>query len=369
MMRNDPWHYPRTELATHIVGGMYRNLLDRVSIFAHRKRGKTQFIKRDIIPLCREHGILPIYIDFWMDKRNPELCFIESVRLALSDNQSFLKKLQAKIGKMTFDALGQKLEVDINKTDEQNKLHSGLITVFHELNSLKTPVLLLLDEVQHLASRPEFDVFTAALRSFVVNREDSLVKCIFTGSSQEGLNQLFKDSKAPFYNSAQTQKFAELDMDFVQFELNTFAEVTGGKVLDADKALEILIKQNRAPARFVEMLRGMALNKVYDLEVGFKEFDNEIQESQTPFKAMYGQLRPIDIAILKLVATNESSGLYTPTGLNKVAAIMEVEPSDITKSAVQYSVKLLKQLEIIYSPARGKLAFENLDFKDYLLEI
>lgn len=368
-MSIDRWHYPRTELANHIVGGMSRDLLDRVSIFAHRKRGKTQFIKRDIIPLCREHGILPIYIDFWMYKRNPEMCFIESVRLALSDNKTFLQKLQAKIGKMTFSAAGQKLEVDINKADEQSKIHASLIAVFHELNSLKTPVLLLLDEVQHLATRPEFDDFTAALRSFVVNREDSLVKCIFTGSSQEGLNQLFKDSKAPFYNSAQTQKFSELGMDFVEFELKTFTDVTGGRVLDAEKALDILIKQNRAPARFVEMLRQMALNQVYDLDVGFKEFDNEVQESQTPFKAMYEQLRPIDIAILKLVATNESGGLYAPSGLNKVAAILEVEPAEVTKSSVQYSVKVLKHLEIIYSPSRGRLAFENLDFKDYLLGI
>ncbi len=40
-------------------------------------------------------------------------------------------------------------------------------------------------------------------------------------------------------------------MDFVEFELAAFKNVTGGVELDKHKALEILIKQNRAPARFV----------------------------------------------------------------------------------------------------------------------
>ncbi|WP_265349387.1 hypothetical protein [Vibrio parahaemolyticus] len=36
----DIWHYPRTELATFILNGMDKGLLQRVSIFAPRKRGK-----------------------------------------------------------------------------------------------------------------------------------------------------------------------------------------------------------------------------------------------------------------------------------------------------------------------------------------
>ncbi|OCQ08671.1 hypothetical protein AKH09_10890 [Vibrio parahaemolyticus] len=39
-MTMDIWHYPRTELATFILNGMDKGLLQRVSIFAPRKRGK-----------------------------------------------------------------------------------------------------------------------------------------------------------------------------------------------------------------------------------------------------------------------------------------------------------------------------------------
>jgi len=60
----DIWHYPRTQLATFILNGMDKGLLQRVSIFAPRKRGKTQFIQKDIISMARELGVLPIYVDF-----------------------------------------------------------------------------------------------------------------------------------------------------------------------------------------------------------------------------------------------------------------------------------------------------------------
>ncbi|WP_192945247.1 hypothetical protein [Vibrio alginolyticus] len=41
----DIWHYPRTQLATFILNGMDKGLLQRVSIFAPRKRGKNSFKK------------------------------------------------------------------------------------------------------------------------------------------------------------------------------------------------------------------------------------------------------------------------------------------------------------------------------------
>lgn len=370
IMSDDPWHYPRTVLAKHLINGMRNNLLDRVSIFAYRKRGKTQFIKRDIIPMCREIGIVPIYVDFWADKSNPHACFMQSVLQAIEDNESFFDKLKGffNISKVGTEIGSAKVELDVNTAEKS--VHSELINVFNRLNRLDMPILLLLDEVQHLATRPEFDNFTSALRSFVVNRGDSNVKCIFTGSSQEGLSQLFKDSKAPFFNSAQTQKFDELGEDFVRFELNTFKTVTRGVELNFDDAMLILLKQNRAPARFVEMLKLMALNCEYDINVGFSRFDKDFLESKQIYEDLHEQMSEIDIAILKLVLAAETRGLYSEVGLRKVSAMCpntELSGNVVTKNKVQKSVQKLKKLGVLYSSGFGKLEFENLDFKDYLL--
>lgn len=362
----DIWHYPRKSLATFILNGMDKGLLQRVSIFAPRKRGKTQFIQKDIIPMARERRVLPIYVDFWMQKDDPKGIFIKSVIDACERNGGFLHKLGKALSfkKLGVSAVGGKVEIERSKKE----LTVSLFDVFQRLNDLDMPVLLLLDEVQHLATRKEFDIFTAALRSFVVNRQDNNIWCIFTGSSQEGLSRLFKDNKAPFYNSSQTQIFEELDVDFVEFELAVFKKVTGGIELDQDKALDILIKQNRAPARFIDMLKNMALNMVHDLDVGAQRYDVDRLESEEHFSSLYTQLKPIEWAILKLVAANESKGLYTQAGLAKVKAFIDTSEANVTKWSVKNAVERLKTLELIYSLERGKLEIEDHDFRDYILE-
>lgn len=362
----DIWHYPRTSLANFILTGMEQNLLQRVSIFAPRKRGKTQFIQKDIIPLAQEQGVLPIYVDFWMQKDDPESIFIKSVIDACERNAGFLQKIGKALNfkKVGLSAAGSKIEVEYPQVGPS----TDLFAVFQRLNDLNIPVLLLLDEVQHLATRAEFDSFTAALRSFVVNRKDNNVRCIFTGSSREGLSRLFKDNKAPFYNSSQTQIFEALDSDFVAFELAAFKKVTGGVELDKDQALEILTQQNRAPARFIDMLKNMALNAVYDLDVGVQRYDVDRIESEDQFSSTYAQLKPIEIAILKLVAAKESKGLYTQSGLDKVKAFTDDPAITITKWSIKNAVTRLKALELIYSQERGSLEIEDYDFRDYILD-
>lgn len=44
----DIWHFSRTEQAKKIIDGMKLGLLERVSIFAIRKSGKTAFVLKDL---------------------------------------------------------------------------------------------------------------------------------------------------------------------------------------------------------------------------------------------------------------------------------------------------------------------------------
>ncbi len=362
------WHYPRQQFAEFIINGMEQGLLQRVSIFAPRKRGKTQFIQYDVIPICHDRGILPIYIDFWLDKNNPQAVFIKSVQLACQRNESFLKKLSKRVfpNKVGISASKQSLELGFEQSKEVPEV--SLLEVFKQLEDLDVPVLLLLDEVQHLATDKSFETFTAALRSFMVNRGDQKVKGIFTGSSREGLNQLFKNSQAPFYNSNQTLDFSALDKDFVEYELNVFEKVTGGVKLNVEEAMTILIVQNRAPARFVEMLQAMVLNKVHDLREGQALYDNELPDSQGSFITICGALQPLDLTLLKLIAMNQAAGIYTEKGMQKLRLFAENDELAINKAAIKNALNRLKSANHIYSPSRGKWVVENPEFKDYLLQ-
>lgn len=362
------WHYPRTDFANLIIDGMQQDLLDRVSIFAPRKRGKTQFIQNDIMPLCRERGILPIYVDFWMNKNDPQSVFIKSVMSACEQEKSLLQRLIKRYtpSKFSFDAKSHKVELGFDRKEQTQQ--PDLFDVFSELNKMGIPILLLLDEIQHLATRPEFEDFTAALRSFTVNRQNNNVKCIFTGSSREGLNQLFRNSQAPFYNSSETLNFKELDEDFVRHELEAFALTTGGIQLDKNQALEVLISQNRSPGRFVGVLQKMAIYRVYDLLEGVNLYDEQELDSKSSFQAICSELKPLDLTLLRLIAINQATGIYTDKGIQKIVVFSDLDEAEVNKGSIRNAINRLRDKNLIYSPSRGKWIIENPEFKDFLIQ-
>lgn len=372
-MNMSSWHYPRDTFAKFILDGMKEDLLSRVSLFAPRKRGKTQFIKSDVIPLCYERGILPVYIDFWSDETSPELAFGRAVDDAYENHLGFFEKIAEKVNispKIDLASLtvSATLSTKVSAKEACEISSEYLHQSFKKLEKCNMPILLLLDEVQHLATDNKFKPFTAALRGFMVNRGDQKVKGIFTGSSQQGLTRLFNDTKAPFYNSSQTLTFKELGKDFVAFELNVFKERTGVE-LDLAKAIILFEKQNKAPARLVELLGMMVLECVHDIDEGAARFDIEIEKIQNKSNTnIIEGLNELDIVIFKLIAMGSGNGLYTPGGEIKIQALSSSKVAT-SKTSISNSINRLKSKGLIYSPQRGKWILEDPSFRDFLLEL
>jgi Cdc6-like AAA superfamily ATPase len=63
----------------------------------------------------------------------------------------------------------------------------------------KRPVILMIDEIQHLATASEFWPIASALRT-VLDRMNGEVKSIFTGSSKSHMQFLTKNKESQFYN-------------------------------------------------------------------------------------------------------------------------------------------------------------------------
>ncbi|MFT6925466.1 MAG: hypothetical protein ACJAZP_001046 [Psychromonas sp.] len=261
-----------------------------------------------------------------------------------------------------------KLSATLTAKEVQRVSSEYLHLSFKKLEKCNMPILLLLDEVQHLATDNKFKPFTSALRGFMVNRSDQKVKGIFTGSSQQGLTRLFNDTKAPFYNSSQTLTFKELGEDFVTFELNVFKKRTGVE-LDFDKTKKLFDKQNKAPARLVELLAMMVLDSVHDIDEGARRFDDDIEKSQSKTnKDIVDGLNELDIVIFKLIAMGSGNGLYTPAGEAKIKALSSGKAAT-SKTSISNSINRLKDKGLIYSPKRGKWVLEDPSFRDFLLEL
>lgn len=60
---NDPWHFPRTELAKQILG-MFETGLASSLTFCPTPDGKTEFLRKDITPLAEQLGWRVFYFSF-----------------------------------------------------------------------------------------------------------------------------------------------------------------------------------------------------------------------------------------------------------------------------------------------------------------
>lgn len=85
-----------------------------------------------------------------------------------------------------------------------------------ETRAGKKTILLLIDEVQHLATSSQFDALAHALRTMLDKRQGR-VKSVFTGSSRHYMNLLFNESQSPFYHFVELLPFPDLDEQFTAF--------------------------------------------------------------------------------------------------------------------------------------------------------
>jgi hypothetical protein len=114
------WHYPRTELANKILKGFQVGLAERFTIFAPRKRGKTEFVQRDVAPLAKEQGILVVYVDFWRDKASPAMAFATAVMAARREQESwFTNLLSQSTLKASLNLFGNDLSMELSPQKKQ----------------------------------------------------------------------------------------------------------------------------------------------------------------------------------------------------------------------------------------------------------
>ena len=83
--RKDPLNFSRTALAQQILLGFEERLQVSVTLFAPRRKGKTQFILQDLKPMAEERGFLVAYADLWSMQESPEGAICAALAEALNE--------------------------------------------------------------------------------------------------------------------------------------------------------------------------------------------------------------------------------------------------------------------------------------------
>lgn len=362
-MDSRAWHYPRTELTNRVFRYFEETGGRKITFFAERRKGKTEFLKLDLQPQAERRNYVPVYVNFWEQKDRPDLAFLVAITRALSEEAGIIKK-GLKSLKLTGAGLGLELEFQRASVGDAQVL-SELTARFDELVELKKPILLMLDEVQHLATSPSFENFTSWLRT-KLDGHDGGIFTVFTGSSRDGLTRLFRRQKAPFYHASDIWPFEPLENAFVEHVIALYRERSGkSRAIPIDRAVAVFERFNRTPEHFVGIVRRMLDSGREDIDSVADEYEEELDEPGT-FEAIFMELKPLDRSLLIRLteAKPGDPGIYTAEGKEKLAEKMGLE--SISTSSIQNAVERLRSAGLIYQAEHGAWELEDPAFADWV---
>lgn len=358
----DKFHYPRMQLAQRIIDGFEQNLQHAATIFAPRRKGKTTFVTRDLIPLAREHGFIVATADLWMNRDNPEEAIARALYEAIHGagfvRRNFIRFMRpgmlVKSVKASAGADGGALEAELA---EDHKLDlQELFVRFSKMG--KGKALLVIDEVQHLATRKEFESLTAKLRALLQSAQGE-VFAVFTGSSQSGLAKMFRRSKAPFYQFSSEVPFPELGRDYVS-QLGALFFETSGRHWDEGKVFELFLARGQMP---------MYLRSLYDYCLhGFKleEADKIVWQAlmdEGQYEMLLRDLPPLDTALIVAILCGD--GLFTAKYREELADVLPSGKAPST-AQVQAALKRLQNRDVVANIDHGQWVIEDGALESYL---
>jgi hypothetical protein len=215
MENTDPWHYPRPELANQYIQTLQVGLIKSLAIFAQRRMGKTEFLRKDLMPAAEQTGYTVIYVSLWETKDEPEAVLLEAIQQA-AEGQGVLPAIRRRLRRP-----GSKIGIGAHAATvgaqaswEQGTAEEGdplldLRRWMELLAQKKKPTLLLVDEIQSLADEKRYGALVAALRS-ALDKHGDKIKAVFTGSSSHGLQQMFQKERAPLFQFSQQIPFPQM---------------------------------------------------------------------------------------------------------------------------------------------------------------
>lgn len=266
-MARPDWHYPRTPFTHDTFVALTRGPVPAMSLFGPRRTGKTEFLLHDLGHHAADrYGHRVLYTSFWQTSVAPLGLLLYAVSEALRPRgyadrvADWLRHPPIKVRIGSEKGPGA-MEIDLSDRREA-RLGQDLLLLDDLLGQLANPdkpAIVLLDEVQELATAPGGAEIMAGLRTALDRRRDGL-KTVFTGSSQIGLNRIFSTREAPLYRFAAPLTLPPLGPDFVTHQLAVFHRVFQRR-LDPATALAFFDRFAANPMVFQRWLMTLGQNR------------------------------------------------------------------------------------------------------------
>lgn len=355
-MPPDPWHFPRPEFTEQVLSSLTQGPAQALTLFAPRRTGKTEFLLKDLAPLAgeREHPV--IYASFWQTPFSPLgvlLYELETWLARASVGGRVRSAATALAPKLRLSAapfgVGVEAEVDLSALGGRppDALLLHLDGLLERVSRRGRPAILLLDEVQELARRPENEALVAALRTSLDRRSDRL-RVVFTGSSRKGLAAMFSARSAPFFHFASQIELPVLGDGFVHHLIEAF-RAASGRALSPAEMLPAFEGMGRSPFVFRTLLDVLLHDPALSVQAAMEEVRGRIAAS-LDYSRVWLSLSPLQRVTAGVLATD----LDRPFSKQFRAAVGErLQESPPSAARIQGALRRLVRLDLADVTANG----------------
>lgn len=338
-------YYPRAPLEQTCLGHLGMN--KAISMFAPRRRGKTCFLRNELLPAAENTGYRTVYIDLWRRQDQPELAIVEALEeVGGRRYQLASAKLKATL-KAPFAEAGGEIEAKPRAATSDSDLLGRLKKAMSDL-SASHDWLVVIDEFQALAAG-KLTAFPAAFRTALQDRPR--VKLMLTGSSRRELAQMFSSQRSPFLGMAMPVDLPELDIDFVRDRCAVIAARTGRKV-PLKGLMAVFERLMRVPEYLNQVVSIIIVEGIYKPDRAYDRWREGLASGAAA--KLWETLPPIERALLLLLAHHPGTPVFAEGTRNWLAKHTKLS---VTLPQVQAAQRRLLRAGTIQA-GQGQGAYE-----------
>lgn len=366
-MKHKPnnWHFARPKLAKTYLDLFELGLTSARGLFARRRMGKTEFLKKDLIPEAIARGYRVVYTNLWDLEVDPATALISEFYKAV-EPKGFNKVLSRLVlpihtikasGKISGLAEGS---IETNLKDKKRTTGTILMEAMNAFDKTKMQLILIIDEAQVLAYQ-ENAHFAHALRAALDIRKDR-IKVIFAGSSETTLRKMFGVPSEPFYNWAPLEPFELLGKEFVAAMVKEVKSISKYP-LALDDALDAFAELKNTPEFFRRYIEYYVTHPTEGSMSALK-ITKEKVFSNISFIQQWDALLPADKVMLRMIAEN-CSDLSGKVAMRRLDCELGLE-GGANRNTAQNALRRLMDKTIICKMSHGNYRFEDEAFADWV---
>lgn len=222
---------------------------ENLVLIAPRRYGKTSLIAQ----VLAENSIAGTSIDFFFVLSQAEVksSITEAVAniakqllpKSHSACQNIINRVREVNPKLTFNVLGQKLEITNNQSTKS--ISEILLALEHFAQETDKSCVLVLDEFQQIAELKENHAIEAEIRHAV--ERSQRVSYIFCGSKRHLLNEMFSNQSRPLYHLCDLMTIDRISTTCYQEFLKQMSLKRWGEVIDIDVIDELILLTENHP--------------------------------------------------------------------------------------------------------------------------